>query len=67
MLMGYINLEYHPNDSRLKIADDEICQTLTTRMGTGGGGNIPIVLCTGIAENGAEDINGEEVLQVGRG
>lgn len=63
--MGYINLEYHPNDSRLKIADDEICQTLTTRMGTGGG-NIPIVLCTGIAENGAEDINGEEVLQVGR-
>ena len=34
--MEYINLEYHPNDSRVRIADDEICQTLTSRMGTGG-------------------------------
>lgn len=41
--MKYINLEYHPNDSRVRIADDEICQTLTSRMGTGGG-NIPIVM-----------------------
>ena len=35
--------EHHPNDSRLKIAEDGICQTLNSRMGTGGG-NVPIVL-----------------------
>ena len=33
----HINLEYHPNDSRIRIADDDICQSLTQRMGTGGG------------------------------
>lgn len=42
--MKYINLEYHPNDSRLKIAGDDICQSLTSRMGTGGN-NVPLVLC----------------------
>ena len=42
-LLKYINLEYHPADSRIRIADDEICQTLTSRMGTGGG-NIPLIL-----------------------
>lgn len=42
--MKYINLEYHPNDSRVKIRQDSICQTLTSRMGTGGG-NVPLVLC----------------------
>lgn len=31
-----INLEYHPQDSRIKIADDDIAQTLSGRMGTGG-------------------------------
>lgn len=36
-------IENHPNDSRVKIRDDGICQALTTRMGTGGG-NVPIVL-----------------------
>lgn len=41
--MKYINLEYHPHDSRIRIADDEIMQTLSTRMGTGGG-NVPIIL-----------------------
>ncbi len=39
----YIALENHPNDSRLKIAPDDICQTLNQRMGTGGG-NVPLVL-----------------------
>ena len=34
--MKYYNLEYHPNDSRIKISDDDICQALTGRMGTGG-------------------------------
>ena len=33
----YINLEHHPNDSRIKIIDGDVCQTLSTRMGTGGG------------------------------
>ena len=36
-------LENHPTDSRVKIREDGICQTLTTRMGTGGG-NVPMVL-----------------------
>lgn len=41
--MRYINLEYHPMDSRITIADDDVCQTLNQRMGTGGG-NVPIIL-----------------------
>ena len=41
--MKYINLEYHPHDSRIRIADNEIVQTLNQRMGTGGG-NVPIIL-----------------------
>lgn len=36
-------LEHHPNDSRLRIVDDGICQTLNQRMGTGGG-NVPLIL-----------------------
>ena len=35
-------VESHPNDSRVKIAEDGQCQTLTKRMGTGGG-NVPMV------------------------
>ena len=41
--MKYITIENHPNDSRVKIKEDGICQSLTGRMGTGGG-NTPIVL-----------------------
>ncbi len=40
-----IALENHPVDSRLKIADEDICQTLTSRCGTGGG-NVPLLLDT---------------------
>ena len=29
-------LEHHPEDSRIKVKDDDICQSLTSRMGTGG-------------------------------
>lgn len=29
-------LENHPNDSRVKIREDGVCQTLNGRMGTGG-------------------------------
>ena len=38
-----IALESHPIDSRIKIADDDTIQTLTTRMGTGGM-NVPLVM-----------------------
>ena len=41
--MKCVVLENHPNDSRVKIKEDGICQSLTGRMGTGGG-NTPIVL-----------------------
>ena len=41
--MKYIPLEHHPNDSRVRIIEDGICQTLSQRMGTGGG-NVPLVL-----------------------
>ena len=36
-------LEHHPADSRIKIKDDDVCQSLTSRMGTGGG-NVPLIL-----------------------
>lgn len=38
-----IALESHPADSRVKIAEDGIVQTLNARMGTGGG-NVPLVM-----------------------
>ena len=41
--MKFIALEHHPNDSRIKISEDGICQSLTSRMGTGGN-NVPLVL-----------------------
>ena len=36
-------LENHPADSRVKLSEDGKVQTLTTRMGTGGG-NVPMVM-----------------------
>ena len=39
----YIAVENHPNDSRMKLKDDDICQCLSSRMGTGGN-NEPMVL-----------------------
>ena len=42
--MKFVALEHHPNDSRIKIAEDGICQSLSARMGTGGN-NVPLVLC----------------------
>ena len=38
-----VALEHHPNDSRLKIAEDGMVQTLNARMGTGGG-NVPLIM-----------------------
>lgn len=43
MEMKYIMLEHHPNDSRITIDESGNCQSLTTRMGTGGN-NVPLVL-----------------------
>ena len=39
----YVMTEYHPNDSRMKIDESGTCQTLTSRMGTGGN-NVPCVV-----------------------
>lgn len=36
-------LENHPADSRVKICEDNIFQTLSSRMGTGGG-NVPMIM-----------------------
>ena len=38
-----IALENHPTDSRVKIAEDGVVQTLPARMGTGGG-NVPLLM-----------------------
>ena len=38
-----VALENHPADSRVRLSGDNMCQTLTSRMGTGGG-NIPLVM-----------------------
>jgi len=39
-----IIVEHHPNDSRTRIADDQSnVQSLTQRMGTGGG-NVPLIM-----------------------
>jgi len=51
--MKVIVLEHHPNDSRIKIVDDGICQSLTSRMGTGGG-NVPLVIVIDDDENISE-------------
>lgn len=40
-------IENHPNDSRVRISDDNTVQALTSRMGTGGG-NTPIVIAGNI-------------------
>ena len=36
-------IENHPHDSRVKVSDDGIVQTLNGRMGTGGG-NVPMIM-----------------------
>lgn len=39
----WVVIEHHPNDSRERICEDGIFQTLSSRMGTGGG-NVPMVI-----------------------
>ena len=42
MAVAYV-VENHPADSRVKVDDSGVVQTLTSRMGTGGG-NVPLVM-----------------------
>lgn len=49
----FLCIENHPNDSRVKIREDGVVQTLDARMGLGGG-NVPMVAK-------AVNLNGEEV------
>ena len=51
-----IVIENHPADSRVKICDDNVFQTLSSRMGTGGG-NVPMVM------NGDKDMNNDAVVR----
>ena len=37
LVPDYVLLEHHPPDCRIKIAAGDVCQTLSERMGTGGG------------------------------
>lgn len=37
------SIENHPNDSRVKMDNEDTVQTLSSRMGTGGG-NVPLTL-----------------------
>lgn len=48
--MKFVMLESHPNDSRIKVDNSGTCQSLTGRMGTGGG-NVPIVIIKHEANN----------------
>lgn len=41
--MKWVVLEHHPNDSRINVREDGICQSLTQRMGTEGN-NVPLVI-----------------------
>ena len=41
-----VALENHPTDSRVKMSEDNMVQTLTSRMGTGGG-NVPLIMDAG--------------------
>jgi DNA (cytosine-5)-methyltransferase 1 len=54
-------VENHPNDSRVKIREDGIVQTLNGRMGTGGG-NVPLVMNTYQNTTGALCASGYEKL-----
>lgn len=53
-------IENHPADSRVKIAKDGKVQTLSSRMGTGGG-NVPMVMSIGHDERSAKFTDNEIV------
>ncbi|MCM1225389.1 MAG: DNA cytosine methyltransferase, partial [Lachnospiraceae bacterium] len=50
-----VALENHPADSRVNVSGDNMVQTLTSRMGTGGG-NVPLVMdAPAMFENHSQD------------
>lgn len=66
-------LENHPADSRVKVCEDNVFQTLSSRMGTGGG-NVPMVMeqqktvgalmASGYSKNGTQEAqNGMYIVQ----
>ena len=63
---GCFCIENHPADSRVNIDDSGKVQTLTSRMGTGGG-NVPMVMvpCTLKIRSGC-DGGGKGALEIGR-
>ena len=58
---GCVLVENHPNDSRVKIREDGIVQTLSSRMGTGGN-NTPMVMETYQQTTGALCASGYDKL-----
>lgn len=57
-----IVLENHPADSRVKVSEDGIVQTLSSRMGTGGG-NTPMVAEVMNKPNTEEEYTGDYVVR----
>ena len=49
--MRIVNLDYHPADSRMRITESNVIQSLTSRMGTGGN-NVPLILVIDEEGNG---------------
>ena len=58
-----IAVENHPADSRVNIDDSGKVQTLTSRMGTGGG-NVPLVMEPKVFENHSQDTRYKGPLEV---
>ena len=59
-MIKFCVIENHPADSRVTLSEEDVCQTLTGRMGTGGG-NVPMILT--IKDDDEEDnTNGKEIL-----
>ena len=54
-----INLDYHPADSRIRIAESEVCQTLNSRMGTGGN-NVPLIMV--VDDQGGKNISADKKM-----
>lgn len=54
---NYVVLENHPADSRVKVCEDGVFQTLSSRMGTGGN-NVPMVMSEVAAPRCAQDGRG---------
>lgn len=62
--MIYKIIENHPNDSRVKYKEDNVFQTLSSRMGTGGG-NVPMVHTIAGNVIGRQGKNGGNQLGIG--